>query len=174
MGIRIDLTLRVPIEPLLGSPSELSRVDGGGSEHAGDGVVRIVEAFAKQVSRQLGGAQPGHQLTQHLLDDRCLLDFAKRVLDGSAEIGERQVGRHLMAVPGRLDDVDRQMSRGRSQERSRILDIAPVGPLPAEPCVLDHILGIGDITGHTSRDAEQLGPHREKDLESSVQVVAGF
>ncbi|CAG6392044.1 hypothetical protein SCOCK_150016 [Actinacidiphila cocklensis] len=158
-----------------GTCHQLPRVGLAGLQDLGDAAVRIVEGLPQHV----GGALHGIQLLQEEQDRQveCLGPLRAQVrirrrVNGLGKPGARI---RLAPYPGGLGHVDRQPDGDRREKGGRFVDPGAIGALPAQPRLLDDILGLHRTAEYAVGDAEEPGPRRDevpRGLVEGPRVVA--
>jgi hypothetical protein len=131
--------------------------------------VRIVERLAQDVGRSLGRGELLQQRVQRELERLALLRGPQRIVAKVDRVGLQRPDGDLATRAGGLPGGERDPRRHRDEERGRVAHLAAVGPLPADPRVLNHIIRIGLVAQHVARDAEQAWAHAREGLRIGVR-----
>jgi hypothetical protein len=154
---RIDRIVPLPGEADACSSRQLPRIGLTEFEHAGDVAERIVEGLAEHVHGPLDGRKPGEQEMNRQPEFLPAFRLHRRVGGRVVAFPPPHAGTDLADDTGRGHRVDGHPPRDGHQKRDPIAYLGPVRPLPADPHVLDDVLGVGCPAQHPVGDPEQPG-----------------
>jgi hypothetical protein len=159
---RIDRAAPLFSEMLTSPARQLPRVGFADLECVRDLAERVVEGLVEHVDGTLDRDESFHQELDGDLECLAALDRPYRIDGGRIGIGgielrQPAAGTHLATGASRGGCVERGPRRDGDQERDRIPDLRAVRTVPADPHVLDDVLGVGGATHYPVGDPEQPG-----------------
>jgi hypothetical protein len=137
---------------------ELPGVGLADPERLRDVPERVVERFPEHEDGAFDRRQPLQQELDGVLEVRRPLGGHRRVLRGANQRREPAVDGDLAARARGDGDVEREPRRDLHEERDAVAHLCAVRPLPADPDVLNDVLGVGHPAQQPVRDPEQAWP----------------
>ena len=140
---------------------QLARRGVGHAQHRRDLAERHREAVVQHERHPLIGIQPLEH--HHRGESRVLTGHHRRQRIVAVEGGHDGLGQPLAviglaSVRGRAQPVQREPADHRRQPRPQIVDRRRLRSVPAQPRILHDVLGVGDGSGESVRDGQQMRP----------------
>ena len=139
-----------------GAAGDLADVGGRLAERVGDFRVLQIEDVAKDQRSALDRVQPLQGAEQCEAQPLGLDRLGLRRF-GVGDQRLRQPGADVDLAPGasRTQAVEREPGRHRDQEGFGVAHSIAICPVPAQPCILDDVLGLGELPQDSVGDAQQ-------------------
>ena len=136
-----------------------------------DLVVRVVEGLPQYVRGALVGDSFSRTCSSASSSASARSAPSAGSLRSVDRVGQPRADVGLAPDPGRLGGVDREPGGRGGEEGGRFDHLGPVVALPADPDLLDDVLGLGGAAEHPVGDAEEPRPDTREDCGRLVEIA---